>query len=162
MEVQGYSDYLIYEDGRVWSKKRWRVNGGFLKQTISSSGYYRVALCNKTTPKTHTVHRLVAQAYIPNPLNKPQTDHIDGNKLNNDVSNLRWVTNLENGNMFKSTFNPKSGHRGVGKHKTSPGWEYERTYNGIKYRVYCKSKIDALCYKYIILLKIKVIQNKKN
>lgn len=61
-------------------------------------GYKRVGLYNNKKHKRFMVHRLVAQAFIPNPDNKPQIDHIDGNRLNNTVKNLRWVTMKENNN----------------------------------------------------------------
>lgn len=63
--------------------------------SLSVKGYKRV---NLTDGKTHFVHRLVATTFITNPSNKPQVNHIDGNKLNNHVSNLEWVTNQENRN----------------------------------------------------------------
>ena len=61
-------------------------------------GYRRVALWDNKKYKRVFVHRLVAQAFIPNPENKPQIDHIDGNPLNNKVDNLRWATAKENMN----------------------------------------------------------------
>tara|TARA_R110000803_G_scaffold3707_3_gene12604 strand:+ start:4299 stop:4745 length:447 start_codon:yes stop_codon:yes gene_type:complete len=90
MEIQDYSNYLIYSDGRVYSKKRDK----FLKPQVKK-GYINVNLYNDTNNKWFSIHRLVALHYIPNPKNKPQVDHIDLNTLNNDVSNLRWVTREE-------------------------------------------------------------------
>jgi hypothetical protein len=59
-------------------------------------GYRRVELWNNRRHKKYMVHRLVAQAFIPNPNNKPEIDHIDGNPLNNMVNNLRWCSHREN------------------------------------------------------------------
>ena len=65
-----------------------------LKQSLNDKGYPIVNIAGKI----RRVHRLVADRYIPNPDNKPQVNHKDGNKLNNNVSNLEWVTNQENRN----------------------------------------------------------------
>lgn len=67
-------------------------NNRYLKPQLNRKGYLRVMIGKKR----YFVHRLVAQTYIPNPENKLQVNHKDGNKYNNDVDNLEWVTNLEN------------------------------------------------------------------
>lgn len=67
-------------------------SGRILRQSDSERGYKVISYCGKQ----YKVHRLVALKYIPNPENKPQVNHIDGNKQNNNVSNLEWCTNKEN------------------------------------------------------------------
>lgn len=93
MEIADYPNYLIYEDGRVFSKKRRK----FLKPSENKVfGYHYITLCKDGKRKQFRVHRLVAIHYIPNPDNKPEVDHIDRDRINNHVSNLRWVTGSEN------------------------------------------------------------------
>lgn len=61
-----------------------------------ASGYYRVIFSKNGIITKHIVHRLVATAFMPNLENKPQVNHIDGNKLNNHILNLEWATSSEN------------------------------------------------------------------
>ena len=73
-----------------------RKKGRILKDGICGSGYRGVSLSIDGKSHTNYVHRLVAQAFIENPKNKPEVNHIDGNKENNHASNLEWVTHKEN------------------------------------------------------------------
>lgn len=91
------SDYLIYNDGRLFSKKANR----FLKGKKDNVGYqvYRLAIKNEITGKNGKMlyaHRLVAEYFIPNPNNLPYVHHKDENKLNNNVDNLEWVAPSKN------------------------------------------------------------------
>lgn len=67
-----------------------------LKQAFDSDGYCIVTLSKERIGITKKVHRLVAQAFIPNPEDKPEVNHIDGVKSNNQISNLEWATSCEN------------------------------------------------------------------
>lgn len=66
-----------------------------IKQSINGNGYYQVCLRKENIKKNLLVHRLIAEAFIDNPDNKPTINHIDGNRLNNSINNLEWATMLE-------------------------------------------------------------------
>ena len=92
MEIEGYENYLIYDDGRVYSKN---VNR-FLKQCKDGKGYYSINLCKNGKIKMFNIHRLVGLHFIPKVEGKDIIDHIDRNNTNNHVSNLRWANHSEN------------------------------------------------------------------
>lgn len=93
MRIAGFEIYDVSENGIVVNTKTNKV----LKPYVSKRGYYRVKLYTvEHSAKMFQVHRLVAQAFIPNPNNLPEVNHIDGNKLNNCVDNLEWCTAKDN------------------------------------------------------------------
>lgn len=90
--INGYEDYFITKDGRIYNKKGQELKGKW----VDNTGYYQIILRKNKKEKHVRIHRLVALTFIPNPDNLPQVNHIDGNKLNNNVENLEWCTNSEN------------------------------------------------------------------
>lgn len=74
----------------------WKNKTGILTPYVQSKGYRFVSLYKEGRGYPYLVHRLIAETFIPNPLNLPQVNHKDFNKANNAVSNLEWVTNSEN------------------------------------------------------------------
>jgi DNA-binding NtrC family response regulator len=107
-EIFKYPNYFITVCGRVYSGKTDK----YLKPSYDKQGYERVGLYNNGKTTTIKVHRLVAEAYIENPLNKSDVNHKDGDKSNNRLENLEWCTRSEN---IKHAF--KNGLKKIPKHQ---------------------------------------------
>jgi hypothetical protein len=145
--VSGYDGYYeVSSNGRVRSLDRiidhplvQVRHGKMLKQTPNHKGYMRVSLNKNGNKKQEFVHKLVAQSFIYNIKRNPQINHIDGNKLNNNVENLEWCTNKENCQhaaklKLRSPIKGSSHHNTVLseeqvidlKQKRKEGWSYLR------------------------------------
>ena len=88
--IANYPTYAITQEGYVRD-----LRTGKLKEGHNQYGYRKINLTNCDGSKGFLIHRLVGEAFILNPENKPEIDHIDRNPINNNVSNLRWVTDYE-------------------------------------------------------------------
>ena len=87
----GGRKYTIYSDGTIYG-----VSGNLLKQRPNPDGYATVTLGDGKQRKNYSVHRLVAEYFLPNPNNLTDVDHLDGNRMNPRVENLEWVSHQEN------------------------------------------------------------------
>jgi hypothetical protein len=128
MKIQGHPDYLIFRNGAILDI----VKKKFIKTNIGSHEYLAVHLRHRKGESgndrngrsTYLIHRLLAIHFIANKDSKKYVDHIDRNRLNNSLYNLRWVTAKEN-NMNKGMYkNNKSGYRNVYLCKRSNGFRY--------------------------------------
>jgi len=107
MLIPGYPEYSVTPDGRVFSHLKPGGNGKGkvldysysreFKPQANHKGYLQIQLMSNTPRcKSVLIHRLVAETYIPNPHSYDTVDHIDEDKTNNHISNLRWLPNREN------------------------------------------------------------------
>ena len=128
-DIPGYEGlYQVSNLGRVKSLQRM-IHGtgrGFpriikeriLTPNLTGTKYYFVMLCNNGH-RIHLIHRLVATAFLDNPQNKSDVNHLDGNKLNNKVSNLEWATRAENIQHAFATCLAKAHHNQINKKKVA-------------------------------------------
>lgn len=93
-EIFGYENYTVDENGRIFNKKRKR----YLNTYLNAYGYPAVDLWKNGKKKYFLVHRLVAEAFIPNPNNYKEINHKDENPANPNVDNLEWCTRKYNNN----------------------------------------------------------------
>jgi len=151
MNVDGYENYLIYEDGRVFSKN----NNKFLKPDTIRSGYFQIALYKNKERKRFLIHRLVALHYVNNP--RPDkyniVDHLDRNKLNNNRTNLRWCDYYINNQNVSISKNNKLREQNIfyTKRYKNP-YRFQMTRNTITHRKQFKTLEEAIAYRDNFLL----------
>jgi len=148
MELEGYPNYLIYEDGRIFSKDRCK----YLNPTITKNGYKRCSLHYKGDILRMSVHRLIATAYLPNPNNLEQVHHKDYDRINNHVSNLEWISNIDNQNdkqdipsKHKKQDLPKNISLRKGRYRVNKmknHIKYEKMFNTLEEAIDYKKKIS--------------------
>lgn len=98
-KIDRNNNYSISRNGVVKNDNTNTIKKSHINK---KSGYKIVDLWENNKAEKVPIHRLVAEAFIPNPENKPTVDHIDGNRLNNDIKNLRWATYSEQNSRFDS------------------------------------------------------------
>jgi hypothetical protein len=125
--VDGYDNYEVSNRSRVKNID----TGKILKRSIRNK-YYGANLYNNDKMKTFKVHRLVAIAFVANPHDKPCVDHINNDKLDNNVTNLRWATFKENNQNKPKQSNNTSGVKGICWDKRSNKWRAHIQIDGIK------------------------------
>jgi hypothetical protein len=127
-KIQNYENYSVSSFGNV----RNDVTNKILKPGINGHGYYHVNLRKNSKMNNVRIHRLIATAFIDNPNNKPCVDHVDNNRLHNDIKNLRWCTIREN--CMNSSFrnDNSSGVKGVSWHKKTQKWNARIMIDGIQ------------------------------
>ncbi len=134
--IEGFEPYEVSTLGRVRSKfhtggEEYRI----LKPSIHHSGYILYRLAKNKKYYNRTVHILVAKAFIDNPFKKTQVNHIDGNKQNNSVDNLEWVTPSENiQHAFKLNLktSPNKNKKGIEHYASKPVLQYDLKGNLVK------------------------------
>lgn len=115
-----FDNYIINKDGTIYSKYAKKN----IKPYLSNSGYLRVTFWNKGKSKHFSIHRLVAETYLSNYENKPCVNHKNGNKLDNRVENLEWVSLKENmQHAYKNN---------LAKNKTTKVIQYSKNMEAIK------------------------------
>ena len=127
LPIKNFPGYWITSNGQVWSD----YSNKFIAVVNMPNGYQRVVLSKKNKSYNFLIHRLVAEAFIPNPENKPCVNHKDLNRQNNCLENLEWVTYQENNNYADHGLkNGKAHSKKVGQFNKDG--QLIRTYNSIK------------------------------
>jgi hypothetical protein len=141
-EIKDFPNYEINKFGVIKNK----ITKKTLKNILNTTGYYMVNLYNEGKKKAIYIHRLVGITFLSNPKNLPEINHIDGNKLNNNIENLEWCTRKEN-----STHSYKLGLQKSKRGKENPKHKSVHQYslNGVLLKTWgCVMDIEReLCFK---------------
>ena len=124
--VNGYANYEVSCFGRVRNATTDRI----LKPNIITTGYLQVGLYKDGKRKIHCIHKMVASEFLDNPLNLKYADHIDNNKSNNNLDNLRFCNHSQNGGNRKKQANTTSIYKGVCWSKRANKWRADIKIDG--------------------------------
>ena len=150
--IENYENYVIFENCDLLN-----VNTGkYLKPSLNSNGYKGINLCKNGIRKNFSLHRLLAQAFIPNPKNKEQIDHINRDRLDNRLENLRWATRLENSQNKGTQINNTSGIKNI--NYNGKCWRFKKTINKKQFIKYFKKKEDAIQFKNKFYLENNIVE----
>ena len=141
-EIEGFPGYEVSDHGNV----RNMTTGRVLKPVKDSIGYEKVNLCNNfKKASSMRIHRLVALSFLIKPEGKEYVDHINNNKTDNRLENIRWCSNKENMQNQKIRKNNTSSAKGVSYNTRKNRWETYIQANGKKTRIgYFKNLDDAI------------------
>ena len=137
--IKDFEDYEVSSLGRIrsfkWGKERIR------KATDDTRGYLALQLCKEGKSYQRKIHRLVAEMFLDRPANATDVDHIDRNKANNVVNNLRWVTHSVNTANVHMRKNNRLGEKNIYMNRGMYCAEIRR--DGVRTRKYCKTLEEA-------------------
>ena len=121
VSIPDYQDYFINRLGVVLSKRR-KKDGIILKQTLGNRGYYIVTFSINNKRTNFTIHRILAKMFIPNPNNYDCVDHINRDKQDNRLENLRWCSYTENNKNRSISKTNNSGYKQISWYKHYNKW----------------------------------------
>jgi hypothetical protein len=153
-DINDFSNYMINENGEIYSKIRNK-----LLKISTDKKYKTITLRKNNKAYTKKIHRLLGIQYLPNPNNFPCVDHINRDKLDNSLSNLRWVSYSINSKNKDSKKNSTSKFIGVRKTKNKKNpYRAETAYEGKYYNIgYYKTEEEAYdAYKQFNLEKFNI------
>lgn len=143
--IEGFPNYYVTDTGDVYSRtitNNWRIKK--MRPQRTPFGYLKVNLCKDGVKTTRHVHRLVAEVFIPNPEQKSDVNHINGDKTDNRVSNLEWASRSENIKHSYDVLHRRKSMARLGKHgKDNPlSIPVQQIFNGTVIAEY-ESAVDA-------------------
>ncbi len=139
-------DYVLFENDVILSLK----TNKFVGESISNKGYIVVWISNKRK----LLHRLIAEAFIANPDNKPFIDHVDRNRMNNNLGNLRWCTASENNCNRRMLSNNKTGETCITKCTMAGIWYWHvrvRAHDERRIKYFPCQESDTVIPDYVIM-----------
>jgi len=152
MEINGYPNYIIYDDGRIYSKTR-KI---YLKPILINGGYYSVSLSNNGKSDYKLIHRLVAEHFISNSEKLKEVDHIDRDPANFKSTNLRWVSRLDNHQNKGKPKHNISGLKCISYAKSINRWCFSKMINRSSIQILFKTLSETICFKFIYIILNKI------